>query len=102
MRKQDIEVREVVCSETGKPMPKIPLWMSDIKVKFISDEARQRHPSIPSAADFEPVRRTTVSASDIDELKSIGSTSAAIEEADPEFDDAEADTEDADSDDTEE
>ncbi len=42
LRKDDIEVREVLCSETGKPMPKIPLWMADIKVRFISDEARKQ------------------------------------------------------------
>ena len=38
MRNPDTEVREVLCSETGKPMPKIPLWMADIKVKFVSEE----------------------------------------------------------------
>ena len=32
MRKADVEVREVVCSETGKPLAKIPLWMADVKV----------------------------------------------------------------------
>lgn len=56
MRKPDIEVKEVVCSETGKPMPKIPLWMSDVKVKFVSDEARQKHPPLPGIADIEPSR----------------------------------------------
>ncbi|MCS6776230.1 MAG: hypothetical protein RMJ43_09435 [Chloroherpetonaceae bacterium] len=45
MRKPDVEVREVVCSETGKPMPKIPLWLADVKVKFVCEEARQRHGS---------------------------------------------------------
>lgn len=43
MRKPDVEVREVVCSETGKPMPKIPLWLADVRVKFVCEEARQRH-----------------------------------------------------------
>jgi hypothetical protein len=57
MRKPDELVKEVVCSETGKPMPKIPLWMAEVKVKFISDEARQKHPALPSLADIEPIRR---------------------------------------------
>ncbi len=42
MRRDDFEVREVLCSETGKPMPNIPLWMADIKVRFISEEARKK------------------------------------------------------------
>ncbi len=42
MRREDTEVREVLCSETGKPMPNIPLWMADIKVRFISEEARKK------------------------------------------------------------
>lgn len=77
MRQPDVEVREVVCSETGKPMAKIPLWMADIKVKFVSDEARQRHPAIPSVADIEPIRRSLAADPELDELKGIGE---AIEE----------------------
>ena len=45
MRKSDVEVREVVCSETGKPISKIPLWMAKVKVKFVSEEAKSRHAS---------------------------------------------------------
>ena len=68
MRKPDIEVREVVCSETGKPMPKIPLWMADVKVKFISEEAKQKHPS-PGLADLEPLRRSLAASGELDEIK---------------------------------
>jgi hypothetical protein len=56
MRKSDKEVREVVCSETGKPMPKIPLWIADVNVKFVSDEARQKHSSSHGVID-EPAAR---------------------------------------------
>ena len=83
MRKPDNEVKEVTCYETGKPMPKIPLWMAGINVKFISDEARQRHPSHSSAADFEPLRRSTVVA-EKDDIK-------AVVEPDEELDELEAD-----------
>lgn len=72
MRKPDVEVREVVCSETGKPMPKIPLWMADISVKFVSDEARQKHPTTPGIADMEPLRRTIAAApADVDDAKAV-------------------------------
>lgn len=68
MRKVDTEVREVVCAETGKPMPKIPLWMADVKVKFISEEAKQKHPST-GIADLEPLRRSIAASGDLDEIK---------------------------------
>lgn len=51
MRKSDVEVREVVCSETGKPIPKIPLWMAKVKVKFVSEEAKSRHTSAHGMSD---------------------------------------------------
>jgi hypothetical protein len=89
MRKPDEIVREVVCNETGKPMAKIPLWMADVKVKFISDEARQKHPALPSLADIEPLRRASSSA-DPDALKVIESKGiAAIDDPDAGFDDVE-------------
>jgi hypothetical protein len=68
MRKPDVDVREVVCSETGKPMAKIPLWMADVKVKFISDEAKQKHPSA-GLADLEPLRRTIAAPGELEEIK---------------------------------
>jgi len=68
MRKPDVDVREVVCSETGKPMAKIPLWMADVKVKFISDEAKQKHPSA-GLADLEPLRRSIVPTGELEEIK---------------------------------
>src|ERR1044071_6594354 len=68
MRKPDVDVREVVCSETGKPMAKIPLWMADVKVKFISDEAKQKHPST-GLADLEPLRRSIVAPGELEEIK---------------------------------
>jgi len=86
MRKPDKEVKEVTCYETGKPMPKIPLWMAGINVKFISDEARQRHPSHASAADFEPLRRSSASADKDEQPK------AAVEQ-DEELDELEAEDE---------
>jgi|SRR5579871_4268560 len=89
MRKPDLEVREVLCSETGKPMTKIPLWMADVKVKFVSDEARQKHPTVPGIADLEPLRRGISAANDIDELKDLD-VGAVIDEQDEAFDDMEA------------
>jgi hypothetical protein len=78
MRKQDSPVKEVVCSETGKPMTKIPQWMADVKVKFVSDEARQRHPTIPVLQELDVPRRDV---SDLGEdLKAIGAVGALIGE----------------------
>src|SRR6266851_448702 len=88
MRKPDVDVREVVCSETGKPMPKIPLWMADVKVKFVSDEARQKHPSPQGLADIEPLRRGPGAVADLDELKSIDAV-AVIDDEETEFEEPE-------------
>jgi|SRR5579871_3546301 len=86
MRQADVEVKEVVCSETGKPMPKIPLWMADVKVKFISEEARQtKHPSTP--AEMEPLRRSYVAAQESDSVKDPDVTPEVIDEVDADFDD---------------
>lgn len=91
MRKSDVEVREVVCSETGKPMPKIPLWMADVKVKFVSDEARQKHPTPQGLADIEPLRRSGASpVSDLDELKNLDAV-VAMDDEEEGFDEADAD-----------
>jgi len=86
MRKPDVDVREVVCSETGKPMAKIPLWMADVKVKFISDEAKQKHPST-GLADLEPLRRSIVATGELDEIKE--SVVAGLDDAGAEEDEIE-------------
>jgi hypothetical protein len=80
MRKADVAVQEVVCSETGKPMPKIPLWMANIKVKFVSDEARQKHPTPSGLLDSEPERRSIGSGADMDELKDVDTVGAVIDD----------------------
>ena len=98
MRKADVEVREVVCSETGKPMPKIPLWMADVKVKFISDEARQKHPTAPGLTDIEPLRRSAAASSDLDALKSIDAVGVVIDDVDADFEDADVEAEEVDDD----
>ena len=95
MRKSDLPVREVVCSETGKPMPKIPLWMADVKVKFISDEARQKHPPALGLAEIEPIRRSQSPLGDIDSLKDLDSVGAVNEETEAGFDEPDAEAEDA-------
>lgn len=85
MRKSDVEVKEVVCSETGKPMPKIPLWMADIKVKFVCDEARAKSASPLPVMDAEPVRKG-LPASDLDEIKDIDVPDPLLEEEDVDID----------------
>ncbi len=94
MRKPDLPVQEVTCSETGKPMPKIPLWMADVKVRFISDEARQKHPALPGLADIEAVRRSVIDIEDT--VKEIDVAGAVIDD-DPDFieADVEVDIDDA-------
>ena len=90
MRKPDVAVQEVVCSETGKPMPKIPMWMAGIKVRFVSDEARQKHPTPMGLMDAEPERRSLSAGADLDDLKDLGAVGAVAEEEEeePEFDDS--------------
>ncbi len=87
MRKADDIVQEVVCSETGKPMPKIPMWMAGIKVRFVSDEARQKHPTPMGLLEAEPERRSLSSGTDLDDLKELGVSEVPLEEEEePEFD----------------
>ena len=88
MRKADVDVREVVCSETGKPMAKIPLWMADVKVKFISDEAKQKHPSA-GLADLEPLRRSAAPQAEPEVKDSVGVDQDEAEPDEPEVDDTE-------------
>ena len=92
MRKPDLEVREVVCSETGKPISKIPAWMAEVNVKFVSNEARQRHPVPPSIADIEPARRLISADKVIDPIKDIDDVSIILDD-DAEFDEAEIEAE---------
>jgi hypothetical protein len=99
LRKPDVEVREVVCSETGKPMAKIPLWMADVKVKFISDEAKQKHPSA-GLADLEPLRRSIAATGELEEIKE--SVVAGLDDVDADADEVEDAEEDAAADDFEE
>jgi hypothetical protein len=94
MRKPDEEVREVLCSETGKPMPKIPLWMAGVKVKFVSDEARQKHPTVPGLMDIEPLRRGMGAPGDMEELKDLDAAGAMIDEPEAEFEEAGVEAED--------
>ncbi len=99
MRKADIEVREVVCSETGKPITKIPLWMADIKVKFLSDEARQKHTSAMSIpADLDKPRRTAKDEEEeTDDLKGL----AVPDDEDPAYEEEEVEAEEEAADDLE-
>jgi len=83
MRKPDMPVREVVCSETGKPMPKIPMWMADIHVKFLSDEARQKHSSSTGIPDLDAERRS-MGGSELDEI--ADTVVLPADDEDPEFD----------------
>ena len=91
MRKPDEEVKEVVCSETGKPMAKIPLWMADIKVKFVCDEARAKSPSPLPVVEAEPARRGAATAPDLDEIKDVDVPDTLLDEEDA---DLEAEEED--------
>ena len=36
------EVAEVRCSESGVPLPTIPSWYANVRVKFISEAVRQK------------------------------------------------------------
>lgn len=96
MRKPDLEVMEVLCSETGKPMPKIPLWMADVKVKFVSDEARQKHSNMPGLSEIEPLRRSSASISSLDDIKIVEKDEDDGKEIDPDAVEMDVDEEIAD------
>ena len=42
----ELELHEVRCSECGKPVSSIPLWLADAKVNFQCEECRQKHPRV--------------------------------------------------------
>ncbi len=94
MRKPDLEVREVVCSETGKPMTKIPPWMAGIEVKFVSDEARQKHPTPTPLIDIEARPRAT-NAAEVLKVEKVHLVEAESDEEDAEFEE-DGEVEDAD------
>jgi hypothetical protein len=39
---EERDVHEVRCSVSGMPIPAIPLWYADVRVRFVSDAARTR------------------------------------------------------------
>lgn len=94
MRKPDVEVREVICSETGKPISKIPAWIAEVNVKFVSDEARQRHPAPPPMIDLEPARRIASAGAILDPIKDLDDAVIAID-GDEEFDESEIEADEA-------
>ncbi len=50
--------QEIICTDCGKPIPTIPLWLSNAKVKFQCEECRQRHPR-PEFPELETKRAAT-------------------------------------------
>ena len=53
MAVSELELHEASCRECGKPIPTIPLWLADAKVKFQCEECRQKHPRVPGMADMD-------------------------------------------------
>ena len=86
MRKPDLEVREVVCSTTGKPMAKIPLWMSDVNVKFVSEESKQKNSAAPAMLNVDQIRPVKVISAQGDDLKGIDAVEPLLDDPDAEFD----------------
>ena len=62
MAVSELELHEASCSECGKPIPTIPLWLADARVKFQCEECRQKHPRVPGMADVD--LRRGISSSD--------------------------------------
>lgn len=88
MRKADVEVREVVCSETGKPISKIPLSMAKVKVKFVSEEAKSRHAS-PHGMSDAVMRRSD--ADEAEEEEKVEPEEEPVEEVEDDYADKEDD-----------
>ena len=66
----DLSLQEVHCFECGKPIPSIPSWLSDAKVKFQCEECRLKHPRIPGMPEIE-LRRPTVDLEHLADLPAI-------------------------------
>ncbi|HLV81853.1 MAG TPA: hypothetical protein VKT32_16315, partial [Chthonomonadaceae bacterium] len=67
-----------------------------IKVKFVSDEARQKHPTGPGLMDIEPLRRGlgATGESEMEELKDLDAAGAMIDEPEADFEEVGAEPED--------
>ena len=72
----ELELHEAACSECGKPIPAIPLWLADAKVRFQCEECRQKHPRVPGMAEVD-LRR---GASPSDEPVEMDEPSEEVEE----------------------
>lgn len=94
MPKQKPRQMEVLCCECGNPIPSVPIWLTNAKVRFECEECRQKNPGQPLKGDGEP-RRAEIKpepepipielAADIEEDETV--EAADIEaEADPEPD----------------
>lgn len=45
----------VQCAECGTELLKIPRWLADVKVAFICDACRQKHPRHWISPELEPI-----------------------------------------------
>jgi len=76
---EDMTLNESTCCECGKPIPSIPSWLADAKVKFQCEECRQKHPRIPGMADLDP-RRTAAATDELGELDEVAPEEEELEE----------------------
>ncbi len=53
---EERDVHEVRCSVSGMPIPAIPLWYADVRVRFVSDASRTRSGAarLAEVAEEEP------------------------------------------------
>lgn len=94
---EDLDLREVLCHECGKPIPSIPSWLSGAKVKFQCERCRAMHPRVPGMAEIDG-RRTA----ELDPLEVEPPIEDAVEEEEEEeLDDELEEDSSGDSEDTE-
>jgi hypothetical protein len=56
---EERDVHEVRCSVSGMPIPAIPLWYADVRVRFVSDAARTRSGAVRLAEVVEEEEEET-------------------------------------------
>lgn len=87
----EVAVEEVHCSECNAPMPAIPNWYANVRVRFACDACRQKSPRLTAAVPpLEGIAQTEpASALDDDAEAATDDIDADAEAEDVELDEAE-------------
>ena len=80
----------VYCVDCSNLIDKMPDWLTGVKVRFVCDNCRQKHPK-PLLMDTDADTSVKAKGGDEEEAEVISLEEAALEEMEePDFDDADS------------